>query len=112
MEFTLSDPPAHGYEPGDTLSGEVRYNITAQQETILDGSVLVHPSKLKYEAHRSNITLVGESNTIPRTIHAKAAAASLALFFCTTRNYFGQGCLGTSTSIDGPPIPRRYTDPG
>jgi hypothetical protein len=69
MEFTLSDPPAHGYEPGDTLSGEVKYNITAQQETIidvrlhLDGSVLVHPSKLKYEAHRSNITLVGENQT-------------------------------------------------
>ena len=56
MEFTLSDPPAHGYEPGDTISGEVKYNIASQQENIidvrlhLDGSVLVHPSKLKYEA--------------------------------------------------------------
>jgi hypothetical protein len=51
------------------VSGEVKYNIAAQQETILDvrlhldGSVLVHPSKLKYEAHRSNITLVEESHT-------------------------------------------------
>ena len=69
MEFTLSDPPAHGYEPGDTLSGEVKYNITAQQETILDvrlhldGSVLVHPSKHKYETHRSNITLIEDSQT-------------------------------------------------
>ena len=69
MEFTLSHPPAHGYELGDTISGEVRYNIASQQEDItdvrlhLDGSVLVHPSKLKYEAQRSNITLVEEFQT-------------------------------------------------
>jgi len=69
MEFTLSDPPAHGYEPGDIVSGEVKYNIASQQETILDvrlhldGSVLVHPSKLKYEAHRSNMTILEESQT-------------------------------------------------
>jgi len=69
MEFSLLDPPAHGYGPGDTVSGEVKYNIAAQQETILDvrlhldGSVLVHPSKLKYEAHRSNIILVEGSQT-------------------------------------------------
>jgi hypothetical protein len=69
MEFLLLNPPAHGYGPGDTVSGELKYNITAQQETILDvrlhldGSVLIHPSKLKYEAHRSNITLIEESQT-------------------------------------------------
>ena len=69
MEFTLSNPPTHGYEPGDTVSGEIKYNIAAQQETILDvrlhldGSLLISPSKLKYEAHRSNITLVKESHT-------------------------------------------------
>jgi len=69
MELLLLDPPASGYRPGDTVSGEVRYNITAQQETILDvrlhldGSVLIHPSKLKYEAYRSNISLVEESQT-------------------------------------------------
>ena len=69
MEFTLSDPPNHGYGPGDAVSGEIKYNIAAQQETILDvrlhldGSLLISPSKLKYEAHRSNITLVKESCT-------------------------------------------------
>ena len=69
MEFTLSDPPTHGYGPGDTVSGEIKYNIAAQQETILDvrlhldGSLLISPSKLKYEAHRSNISLVKESQT-------------------------------------------------
>lgn len=69
MEFTLSDPPTHGYGPGDTVSGDIKYNIAAQQETILDvrlhldGSLLIIPSKLKYEAHRSNITLVKESCT-------------------------------------------------
>lgn len=69
MEFTLSNPPVSGYQPGDTVSGEVRYNIASPQENIinvrihLDGSVLVHPSKLKYESQRSNITLVEESQT-------------------------------------------------
>lgn len=69
MELTLLNSPAGGYEPGDTLSGEVRYNIAAQQENIrdvrlhLDGSVLVHPFKLKYEAHRSKITVLEESQT-------------------------------------------------
>lgn len=69
MEFTLSDPPTYGYGPGDSVSGEVKYNIAAQQETILDvrlhldGSLLISPSKLKYESHRSNITLVKESHT-------------------------------------------------
>ena len=69
MEFLLLNPPTHGYGPGDTVSGELKYNITAQQETILDvrlhldGSVLIHPSKLKYEAHRSNITLIKKSQT-------------------------------------------------
>lgn len=69
MEFTLSDPPTHGYGPGNAVSGEIKYNIVAQQETILDvrlhldGSLLISPSKLKYEAHRSNISLVKESQT-------------------------------------------------
>ena len=69
MEFTLSDPPTYGYGPGDTVSGEIKYNIAAQQETILDvrlhldGSLLISPSKLKYEAHRSNTSLVKESQT-------------------------------------------------
>jgi len=69
MEFTLSDPPTDGYGPGDSVSGEVKYSIAAQQETILDvrlhldGSLLISPSKLKYEAHRSNTSLVKESQT-------------------------------------------------
>ena len=51
------------------MSGEIKYNIAAQQETILDvrlhldGSLLISPSKLKYEAHRSNMTLVKKSCT-------------------------------------------------
>lgn len=70
MELILLNYPAGGYEPGDTLSGEVRYDITAQQVTILDvrlhldGSVLVHPTKLKYEAHRSNTILLEASQTL------------------------------------------------
>lgn len=69
MEFILSHPPAHGYEPGDTVSGEVKYNIVSPQENLidvrlhLDGSALVLPSKLKYESQRSNVTLVEESQT-------------------------------------------------
>jgi hypothetical protein len=68
MELTLLDPPAMGYEPGDILAGVLKYNITSQQETILDvllhldGNVFVHTSKLKYEAHRASITLVEESH--------------------------------------------------
>jgi hypothetical protein len=67
MELTLLDPPAVGYEPGDPLAGGPKYNITSQQETILnvllhlDGNVFIHTSKLKYEAHRASITLVKES---------------------------------------------------
>jgi hypothetical protein len=67
MELTLLDPPAMGYEPGDTLAGELKYNITSQQEIILDvllhldGNVFIHTSKLKYEAHRASTTLVKES---------------------------------------------------
>jgi hypothetical protein len=67
MELTLLGPPAMGYEPGDTLAGELKYNITSQQETILDvllhldGNVFIHTSKLKYEAHRASIALVKES---------------------------------------------------
>lgn len=69
MEFSLSDP-SHLYRPGDILSGTLKYNITAQQETILDarihlnGSVLIHPTKHKYEAHRMSKSILEESQTL------------------------------------------------
>lgn len=66
MDFTSTSV----CKPGDILSGSLKYNIKAQQETILDarihfnGSVLVHPTKTKYEAHRKNEIFIEESKTL------------------------------------------------
>mgnify|MGYP001312138106 CR=1 FL=1 len=112
MEFKLSDPPTYGYGPGDTVSGEIKYNIAAQQETILDvrlhldGSLLISPSKLKYEAHRSNTSLVKESQTPfqgPFTLKRQL----LAICIRTAINCSGQGHLGLAAAIDGSSISRR-----
>lgn len=69
MEFSLSGP-SQFYRPGDILSGTLKYDITAQQETILDarihlnGSVLIHPTKHKYESYRMSKTFLEESQTL------------------------------------------------
>jgi hypothetical protein len=70
MELVLSNPPAAGYNAGDNVSGLLKYNIASEQETVydvclnFDGSVMINPTKFKYETHRSHMTLIEESRTL------------------------------------------------
>ena len=67
MDFTLATSIC---KPGDILSGVLKYNITGKQEIILDaridfnGSVLIHPTKIKYEAHRKHKIFIEESKIL------------------------------------------------
>lgn len=70
MEVILLDCPINGYEPGDTVSGVVEYNIASNQETIydvqlfFDGNLFIRPSKYRFEAHRSAVTLIEKSHIL------------------------------------------------
>lgn len=70
MEIVLPDPPAAGYNPGDEVSGLLKYNFVSEQETIhdvrldFDGASMVNPIKYKYETHRSKVTLTKQSRTL------------------------------------------------
>ena len=70
MELILLDPPANGYKPGDKVSGMVTYDIASDQATLydvrlyFDGNLFIRPFRCKFEAHRSVVTLVEESQVL------------------------------------------------
>ena len=102
MELVLPTPPAAGYKPGDDVTGLLKYDITSQEETIrdvrldFDGRAVTTPFKLKFEAHRSIVTLVGQSRTLfhgPSTLKRQL----LAWPFTFT--------IPTSTTVEGSEVP-------
>jgi hypothetical protein len=102
MELVLPIPPAAGYEPGDDVTGLLKYDITSPEETILDvrldfdGRAVTTPLKLKYEAHRSVVTLVEQSRTLfhgPSTLKRQL----LAWPFTFT--------IPTSATVEGSKVP-------
>jgi hypothetical protein len=77
------------------VTGLLKYDITAQEETIrdvrldFDGRVVTSPFKLKYEAHRSIVTLVEQSQTLfhgPSTLKRQLLAwpFTFTIPTCTT----------------------------
>jgi hypothetical protein len=102
MELVLATAPAAGYNPGDDVTGLLKYDITSQEETIrvvrldFDGRAATTPLKLKFEAHRSIVTLVGQSRTLfhgPSTLKRQL----LAWPFTFT--------IPTSTTVEGSEVP-------
>ncbi|KAM0699514.1 hypothetical protein Q7P36_000516 [Cladosporium allicinum] len=102
MELVLPTAPAAGYKPGDDVTGLLKYDITSQEETIrdvrldFDGRAVTTPFKLKFEAQRSIVTLVGQSRTLfhgPSTLKRQL----LAWPFTFT--------IPTSTTVEGSEVP-------
>jgi hypothetical protein len=102
MELVLPTAPAAGYNPGDDVTGLLKYDITSQEETIrdvrldFDGRAVTTPFKLKFEAHRSIVTLVGQSRTLfhgPSTLKRQL----LAWPFTFT--------IPTSATVEGSEVP-------
>jgi hypothetical protein len=84
------------------VTGLLKYDITSQEETIrdvrldFDGRAVTTPFKLKFEAHRSIVTLVGQSRTLfhgPSTLKRQL----LAWPFTFT--------IPTSTTVEGSEVP-------
>ena len=102
MELVLPTPPAAGYNPGDDVTGLLKYDIKSQEETIrdvrrdFDGRAVTTPFKLKFEAQRSIVILVGQSRTLfhgPSTLKRHL----LAWPFTFT--------IPTSTTVEGSEVP-------
>ncbi|KAM0704629.1 hypothetical protein Q7P35_008863 [Cladosporium inversicolor] len=70
MELTLIDSPVNGYNPGDEVSGVIRYDTASDQGTIhdvrlyFDGNLFIRPFEYRFEAHRSAVTLVEQSRIL------------------------------------------------
>lgn len=81
MDLILSTSPIARHRPGENVSGMLRYNTASEQETIydvridFDGSALIEPFKFNYEAHRSRVVLLKQSQMLfcgPFTMKRKA----------------------------------------
>jgi hypothetical protein len=102
MELVLPTSPAAGYKPGDDVTGLLKYDITSPEETIrdvrldFDGRVATNPFKLKYEAHRSIVTLVEQSQIL---FHGPSPLKRQLLAWPFTFT------IPTSTTVEGCEVP-------
>ena len=79
MELTLTETLVNRYEPGDKVSGVIKYDTATDQETIydvgsyFDGYLFMRPFQYRFEAHRSAVTCRRIEYSLRRTFHATTA---------------------------------------